>query len=100
MAASIDIVFREDKLARVPIKETENLTAPLHIRIIKNRKVRYIATGHKLSQKYWDFDRRKVKNNYPNSVRLNNYLNALKVKYLDEVLKEETHDTTVSSKRN
>ncbi len=91
MAASVDIVYRRDKV-------NSKGESPLYIRITKNRKVQYIATGHKLTENYWDLSRRKVKNNYPNSVRLNNYLNHLKNKYQDEVLKEETTDTKISTK--
>lgn len=102
MAASIDIVFRKDKILKKKGEEkeiTKDQKAPLHIRIIKNRKVRYIATGYKIESKFWDDDKRKVKNNYPNSVRLNNYLNHLKVEYQNEVLKQETQDTTISTKQ-
>jgi len=92
MAASVDIVYRKDKV-------NGRNEGPLHIRIIKNRKVKYLSTGCKLESKYWDNEKRKVKSSYPNSVRLNNYLNTLKVKYQDEVLKHETANPTISTKQ-
>lgn len=91
MAASVELVLRRDKI-------NKRAECPIYIRITKNRKIQYIATGHKLDEKYWDDEKRKVKNSYPNSVRLNNFLNSLKVKYQNEVLKEETLDTTISTK--
>lgn len=91
MAASVDIVYRKDKVS-------EKGESPIHIRIIKNRKVRYMATGYKLDPKYWDENLHKVKRGYPNSVRLNHYLSELKNRYQEEVLKEETSNTTISAR--
>jgi Arm DNA-binding domain len=92
MAASVDIVYRKDKV-------NAKGESPLHIRITKNRKVRYIATGHKMTADFWDDTRRKVKSNFPNSVRLNHYLNKLKFDFQNDVLNEETKDTTISTKQ-
>ena len=91
MSATVEIVFRKDK-------KNNNDEYPIHIRITKNRKVQYIATGYKLELSLWDLIRRKVKSNHPNSVRLNNHLNHLKNQYQDEVLNEETANTKISSK--
>ena len=60
MAATVEIVFRKDKMGMTD-------EAPLHVRITKNRRVQYIATGHKLHKRYWDSSARKVKRAYPNS---------------------------------
>jgi len=92
MAASIEIVLRKDKVNKYN-------ESPLHVRIIKNRRVNYVSTGIKMPLKYWDEEMRKVKRGFPNSQRVNNYLNTLKVKYQDEVLKEETKNTAISSKQ-
>ena len=52
MAATVEVVFRKDKIN----KRDES---PLHIRITKNRRVKYIATGYKIQSKFWDHDRKK-----------------------------------------
>jgi hypothetical protein len=45
--ASVCIVFRKDKLN----KKGE---APVHFRIIKNRRISYIASGIMIPKQYWD----------------------------------------------
>ena len=65
--ASIKFVLRknqEDKTGRFP----------LYIRLIKDRKTKFIATGLKLKESEWDQDNQKVKRNYPNSARMNAFL--------------------------
>lgn len=49
-------------------------TSPLSIRIIKDRKPRYIFTGYYLLTKDWDEKSSTVKKSHPNSARLNNLL--------------------------
>lgn len=65
--ASLASILRVDKTN----KKGE---APVYFRIIKHRKVNYIASGVKLEEKYWDKKREKVKPNHPNYKRLNSYL--------------------------
>ncbi|MEO6962226.1 MAG: site-specific integrase [Puia sp.] len=91
MAATVEVVYRKDKT-------NEKNEAPIYIRITKNRKVQYVATGHKINKKHWDERLRKVKSSYANSVRLNHYLNKLKVEYQDGVLQQETKNMTISAK--
>ena len=65
--ASIKFVLRknqEDKTGRFP----------LYIRLIKDRKTKFITTGLKLKESEWDQDIQKVKRNYPNSARMNAFL--------------------------
>jgi integrase/recombinase XerD len=52
--------------------------APLYIRLIKNRVVKYISLGVKLNPKHWNEKEKKVKKSHPNSQRLNNYI-AVKI---------------------
>ena len=82
--ASITIVYRKDKIN----KKGE---APIHFRIIKDRKVRHVSAQTMLELKYWDFKRNKVKSTYTNSVRLNNYLSAKYAEYQAKLLEAETH---------
>jgi len=65
--ASIKLVLRinqEDKTGH----------SPLYIRLIKDRKTKFIATGVKLKENEWDDIKQKVKRNYPNSTRMNAFL--------------------------
>ena len=65
--ASLASILRLDKTN----KKGES---PIYFRIIKHRKVNYIASGVKVKEKYWDKNREKVKPNHPNYKRLNAYL--------------------------
>ena len=54
--SSVAIVYRKDKLN----KKGE---APIHFRIIKDRKVCYIASGIILHEDLWDAVKNKVNSN-------------------------------------
>ena len=88
--SSIAIVFRKDKLN----KKNE---APIHFRIIKNRKPRYITAGVMLHEKYWDSKNGKVKSSFKNSARLNNFLTTQLAEYQNKLLESETHDSSKST---
>jgi integrase/recombinase XerD len=45
--------------------------SPLYIRIIKDRKTKFITAGVKLKESEWDELKQKVKKNHPNSARMN-----------------------------
>jgi site-specific recombinase XerD len=90
--ATVNIVYRKDK----PNKRGE---CPIHIRIIKNRKVFYISTGVSLSADFWDDQACKVKKSCPNSVRLNIALQSKLIKYKEEVLKAETTDFQITGNK-
>jgi site-specific recombinase XerD len=65
--ASIKLVLRinqEDKTGH----------SPLYIRVIKDRKAKFVATGVKLKQTEWDDEKQKIKKNHPNSARMNAFL--------------------------
>src|SRR5437868_3812804 len=89
--ASVTIVFRKDKLN----KKGE---APIHFRIIKNRKPSYISSGVMLSEKYWDEDRKKVKSGFRNSARFNSLLANKFTEIQDTVFEYETINKSLSSK--
>lgn len=44
---------------------------PIYIRVIKDRKTKFITTGVKLKLNEWDDDNARVKKNHPNSARMN-----------------------------
>ena len=52
--ASVSIVLRKDKL-------NKNNEAPIHFRIIKDRKISYIATGYIIDVNDWDDGNKKIK---------------------------------------
>jgi integrase/recombinase XerD len=45
--------------------------SPLYIRIIKDRKTKFITAGVKLKESEWDETKQKVKKNHSNSARMN-----------------------------
>lgn len=87
--SSVAIVFRKDKLN----KKSE---APIHFRIIKDRKISYISSGIMLNEKYWDYKNIKVKAGYDNSARVNNYIRKKLSELNDQVLEQETHHKSLS----
>jgi len=52
--SSVSIVLRKDKLN----KKNE---APIHFRIIKHRKISYIATGYSVQENEWDESNKRIK---------------------------------------
>jgi hypothetical protein len=90
--ASITIVLRKDKINR-------HSKAPLHFRIVKNRKVTNLSSGIYIDPKFWDDENKRVRKSYQNSQRLNN---AIKGKYLDledELIKLDKEDVNFSLKK-
>ncbi|MEP1032622.1 site-specific integrase [Ekhidna sp.] len=89
--ASIKIVLRKEK-------RKKDGTYPLAIRIIKDRKPKYIHTDQSIDIKHWDDKERRVKKSHPNSVRLNNLLLAKLKEANDIALEIETDNKSISSK--
>ncbi|MBW6480869.1 MAG: site-specific integrase [Bacteroidales bacterium] len=72
---------------------------PIYIRIIKDRKARFISTGKYIKKEHWNEKTSRIKKSLPNSVRLNAYL-AQKVAEAEAVAVElETRSKTVSPNR-
>ena len=56
-------------------KKKNSTESPLYIRIIHNRKSKYISLGILVDRdKDWDEKRLRVKKSYPNATRVNNYI--------------------------
>lgn len=89
--ASVKLIFKENKI--------DNLgEIPLYIRIIKDRKTKFISIGVKLKPELWDEKEQVVKKKHPNSARMNAYI-AQKLADAKEVaLKLETNKSYVTSK--
>jgi len=89
---STKIIFRTDK---------KNAAGehPLYLRIIKNRKSKYISLGQYLKADFWDDEKKRVKKSHPNSQRLNNFI-AQKVSDAEGVaLEMQTTDKYTTPKQ-
>lgn len=65
--SSIKVVLRKNKIDKAGL-------APLYLRVIKNRKTKFISLSVKLQPNEWDEDKQKVKKNHKSSTRLNAYI--------------------------
>lgn len=88
---SVTIVYRKDKL-------NARDEAPIHFRIIKNRKASYIASGIMIQPNQWNEKKSRVKAAHPNSARLNSYLSNKFTEIQDTVLQHETTSKSLTSK--
>lgn len=88
---SVSIVLRKDKL-------NARREAPIHFRIIKNRKASYMASGIMLPPSHWNQKKSRVKATHPNSARLNSYLSNRFAEIQDTVLHYETQSKSLTSK--
>lgn len=66
--ATVKVILREDK-----INKKTNL-APLYIRIIKDRKAKFISLGVKVEPKYWSEEKSSVKKGAENYKEINNFI--------------------------
>ena len=89
--ASVKIVLRKEK-------QKKDGTFPLAVRIIKDRKPKYIHTDYSIDLKHWDATERRVKKSHPNSKRLNNYLLTKLSEANDIALEVETNNDVASSR--
>ena len=62
--ASIKLILRTNKIDQAG-------HSPLYIRLIKDRKTKFVAVGVKLKENEWDEEKQRVKKNHPNSGRMN-----------------------------
>tara|TARA_R110001632_G_scaffold232421_1_gene373177 strand:- start:17838 stop:19055 length:1218 start_codon:yes stop_codon:yes gene_type:complete len=65
--SSIKLILRNNKVDKAG-------EAPLYLRVIKDRKTKFISLSLKLKPNEWDEDKQKVKKNHSNSTRLNAYI--------------------------
>lgn len=87
------------KLVLVVKKIDASEHCPLYIRVIKDRKVKYVSTGLKLKENEWDEDKQRVKKNKVNSARLNAFLASKIADAESLVADEERKSTSVSAKK-
>lgn len=72
-------------------KERKDGTIPVYIRVTKDRKHRYKATGISIKEKYWDEKEKLITKAHKYSIRLNKQLQTMLKVFegrVDELLKE------------
>ena len=90
--SSVAIVYRKDKLN----KKGE---APIHFRIIKDRKICYISSGIMVPEENWDAEKIKIKSKQQNSARLNLQLSTKFAELQGEVIEKETFTKSLTSRQ-
>jgi len=66
--ATVKVILREDKL------NTKTGEAPLYLRIIKDRKSKFISLGIKVKPKYWNKEKMSVRKGATNYHEINSFL--------------------------
>ena len=89
--ATVNVVYRKDK-------KNSKGECPIHLRIIKNRKVTNISTGITVASDFWDDEQKIVRRPHPNSVRINQAIQKKLISYRDEVYKIESDDFKLSGR--
>lgn len=88
--ATLKIVLRKDKT-------NKRGECPIHFRITKDRKPRYIASGIMVPEQAWDEKNTRVRPSVQNSARLNALLQAKFAEVQAMFLESETVDRSLSS---
>ncbi len=88
--ASVKIVFRKDKI-------NKDGKAPIHFRMIKHRRVRYISSGIMLDERYWSSLKNAIKPSHPNSKRFNSFLSNKLTELQDQIFEFETKEKSLNT---
>ena len=89
--ATTKIILKENKAK-------SNGDVPLYIRVIKDRKAKFISLGLAINPKFWDTKNNVVKKSHPNSGRMNKYLAKKMSDAVDAALDLQTESDYVSPK--
>lgn len=92
MASSVKIVLRKDK-------QNAQGESPLYLRIIKDRKPKYIALGISVPEKYWDEANKRIKKGMANSQRINNLIVNKIAEAQNQAIALQTDDNRISSQK-
>jgi site-specific recombinase XerD len=90
--SSIKLILRKNKIDK-------SGEAPLYLRIIKDRKTKFISLSLKLNPNEWDEDRQKVKKNHSNSTRLNAYISQKVADAKGEIADLERRNQSTSARK-
>jgi len=88
--ATIATVLRKDKINKKGL-------APIHFRITRHRKSRYISSSIYIEPKHWNKKKEIVKPSHPNSVQVNNHLSKKYSELQAEVLNLETTSKAITT---
>lgn len=91
--ASIKVILRGNKL------NPATGVAPLYLRIIKDRKVKFISLGIKVAPKYWNEKEMTVKKGCENYREINAFIAKKRSEAENATLKIETKNASVTTKR-
>ena len=89
---SVSIIYRKDK-------ENKKGESPVHLRIIKDRKISYISTGILLPEDMWDSKNNKVKSKHKNSARFNSFITNKFAELQDQVFEHETVSKSTTTRQ-
>ncbi|UAM97938.1 site-specific integrase [Polaribacter litorisediminis] len=90
--SSIKLILRNNKIDKAG-------EAPLYLRVIKDRKTKFISLSLKLKPNEWDEDKQKVKKNHSNSARLNAYISQKVADAKGEIADLERRNLSTSARK-
>ncbi len=90
--ASIKLILKKDKIDK-------SGKAPLYLRVIKDRKTKFISLSLKLEPNEWDEGKQKVKKNHSNSTRLNKYITQKVADAQGQIADAETKNQSASARK-
>lgn len=90
--ASVKLILRQQQTDKAG-------HSPLYLRVIKDRKTKFITTGVKLLPNEWDEAKQKIKKNHPNSARMNAFLSQQVADAEGQVADLERKKKSVSAKK-
>lgn len=90
--ATVSIIYRKDKLN----KKGE---APIHLRIIKDRKINYISTGIMVTEDLWDEKNNRIRGKHKNSARLNSFISNKFTELQDQVFEHDTISKSLTGRQ-
>ncbi|MCY7409858.1 MAG: site-specific integrase, partial [Chitinophagales bacterium] len=90
--ASVAIIYRKDKL-------NKNNEAPIHLRIIKDRKINYVTTGIMIPEKFWDEKANRIRGKFPGSNRMNSFIANKFAELQDQVFEHETNSKSLTTRQ-
>jgi integrase/recombinase XerD len=90
--SSIKLILRKNKIDK-------SGEAPLYLRVIKDRKTKFISLSLKLNPNEWDEDKQKVRKNHSNSTRLNAYISQKVADAKGEVADLERRNLSTTARK-
>ena len=87
------------KLVLITAKADSTGECPIYIRLIKNRKVKYVTTSVKVKPNQWDEETQRIKKNKTNSARLNAFLSQKRADADALIADEERTTKSVSARK-